>query len=197
MAAHARPYLRRRGDDGCRGSVREPSPPVPRAAPALFSPGPSRTSAASPTTSGLPNRSRRLGRRTCRAASRRARPATARCSRAGRSPRRGSTSGSRPRRSGLRTASSRRGTRRRRRPLSCGASAPIRPPGGYQPADLILFGVEDGAERSRRALARQRPDRPVLLERQRLEHPAARRVRRSDRLGAMEADDRWMRQRDR
>jgi hypothetical protein len=52
-------------------------------------------------------------------------------------------------------------------------------------------------ERSRRALAWQRPDRPVLLEWQRLQHPAARRVRRSDRVGAMEADDRWMRERDR
>ena len=39
------------------------------------------------------------------------------------------------------------------------------PPGGYRPADLIFFGHGDGRCGPRRALARQRSDRPVLVER--------------------------------
>ncbi len=166
-----------------RTSTAARSPRVPQAELASCSPGPSLTSAASPTTSGRrPIAAARC--RTCRAASRRARRATARCSRAGRSRRPESTSGRRPQRSGPRTASCPRATaatdgsrHARRRLRSAARRLPARRP------DLLRRRRRP--ERPRRALARQRDDRPVLVERQRLEHPAARRLRRTDRLGAL------------
>ena len=89
-------------------------------------------------------------------------------------------------RSGPRTASSRTARRPSRLRSSRAASARTPPSGGYRPGDIIFFGHGAGGDGPRRALARRRPDRPVLVERRRLEHPTARRLRRADRLGAVD-----------
>jgi hypothetical protein len=60
-------------------------------------------------------------------------------------------------------------------------SAP--PAGGYKPADLIFFGVDDG----------RRTDRPVLVERERFEYSAAQRLCRADRMGALDETQRCQR----
>ena len=156
-----------------------------RAARVRLSPGRSRTSGASRYSRGRPPIAAARCR-TCRAASRRARRATARCSPAGRWRRRASTSASTTVSSGRRTVSCPTPRRPSRLPLVARGVGPDPPPGGYRPGDLIFFGHGAGGERPRRALARRRPDRPVLVERRRLEHPAARRLRRADGLGALD-----------
>src|SRR5438128_1151110 len=70
-------------------------------------------------------------------------------------------------------------------------STPTTPSAGRLPAgrpDLLRCRGRPG--RPRRAVARQRNDRSVLVEWRRLEHPTAGRVRVAYRVGALEA--RWL-----
>ena len=156
-----------------------------RAALAPRSPGRSRTSAASRTASGRrPIAAARC--RTCRRASRRARRATARCSSRWAMAQAGIDVGLTTVHAVDRRTDCSRTARRQLRPRSSSRGVGPNPPsGGYRPGDIIFFGHGARRRRPRRALARQRPDRPVLVERRRLEHPAARRLRRADGLGPL------------
>ena len=58
--------------------------------------------------------------------------------------------------------------------------------GGYRPGDLVFFGVDDGPERARRPIARQRSHRPLLIERRRVQHSSPGRLCRADRLAQVE-----------
>jgi hypothetical protein len=66
------------------------------------------------------------------------------------------------------------------------------PPGGYRPRRPHLLQRGRRPQGARRPLARQRSDRPLLLERWRLQHPRARRLRRPHRLGPLDSDRRWL-----
>ena len=63
---------------------------------------------------------------------------------------------------------------------------PDPPAGGYRPGRSDLLRRRRRPQRPRRALARQRPTRPMLRQQQRLQHPAARRLRHPDRLAPLE-----------
>src|SRR5215211_1676158 len=119
-----------------RRSTAVPSHLAPRAAPASFSPGPWRTSAALRTT--LDRRPIAAARyRAWRGGSRRARPATARCSCAGPWRRRATTSTQWTANGRLPAGDSSQDTA----VVSRGVGhAPV----GYRPGDLVFFGVDDG-----------------------------------------------------